>query len=314
MLEKEGKYDQALLVAKKAYELDPYYPHRILDVCAPARKAGELELAVDLASVLLSELRNEGAPDGTVLTRAFYEMIYSLRLTGRIDEANSLLTDFYGNQDLYGGPNWMAWAISQKGCLLAQDIEPNPRAIHFLEEALRLFLEMGDIHKGAIIQANITTTYRALRKFDKAQNSLNTTESMRASISYNSVFENEVLTIEKAELERIKGNNDKALELFNSLSDSKSLIHTTLSLLGIGEINRKLNGRIVETERAIKLSQRIGFRFGHVHGILNLAFANELSTDDTIEKLLEIMPGKEKRQIKMFINKHSKMHVIAFPS
>lgn len=293
-LEREGKHRRALIVAERSLSLGPASPELMLHVCAPARKSGELQRAVDLSLKARTILSGpEGFQEGGLYGRALYEAAYALRLCGTWREAHDLISK-YNNQGLgiYGGPRWMAWGLCLEGCVAVQSSDLTVQynadeAICLLKKAKKILEDLDDPHRLRVVLSNMSSAYRSSRDFISAKKCFRSSKkaARRAEQRRGSILEDEVLEFEWAEIKRAEGGHDSACRRYQNLLRSTFPIHRVLGHLGLSTVDRKNPTSIAHAKEALKVSELLGFRFGIAHALVSLAMSGECPWADVKEKV-----------------------------
>lgn len=290
LLEKEGDYKNSLEWARKATIRHTDDVGRTLDVCAAARKAGALRLACELSTECVLKAKS-GRADGPTLARAFFELTFALRWSGRLVEAWVALGEFEG-LDLFGGPNWIGWAKFERGCLLTLEPRATERGTDSLQEAIEIFEMTGERHKVAQAMSAQVSALRGEGRTDKAKELLESTATLRASLPRASAFEDEALAFERAELERLDGRDTEARRIYTRVLQSDCPVHDILGRLGLAELDRKENNGPLFAWDALRRSERIDFRFGAAASLLCLAAMDAISEDVALSRLQMTFPHR----------------------
>lgn len=285
LLEREGQYQACYLTAERAFAENCHAPERMLDVCAAARKVGRIKRTFALSEEAVRLLGRRAGAQGKWIARAFYERAYALRLGGKYPEALEAV-ERLSDIALYGGPSWRAWALCLRGCILCQATAEHDDAIEALLESRDLFLSLGELQKAAAVESNLCTAYRAADRLDDATERLNRAKTLWQRLSYQSVFENEVISFETAELHRQTGKVDRARSIYRLLGEHSRLpIHQILGHLGQAMLDD--GDGFAQIEKSLTLARAIGFVPGVSYALCWLQVHGFKSREEARNEILD---------------------------
>jgi tetratricopeptide (TPR) repeat protein len=315
LLEKEGHYIAALEFALRSYRPHPRDVSRALDVCAPARKAGRVRMAELLARRAVRLAETQSRTPGEEIARALFELTYALRLLGDLAGARAALERYSGCLDLYGGPNWVAWGLCQRGCLAILEGRQGEPLEEDLRSAVTIFTEMGDFHKAAAVRGNLVTAHRFRGALAEAWNELEETRILRESVPRSSAFEDEALAFEEAELSRASGLTARAVSIYRRLATSESRIHRVLGMLGLASLRSGEHDEAVALARqAVRLSRKAGILFGVVRGFVRLRGEGAVDKASALRSIGTMTPFADTRSVEDLFDQASSSTELIFPS
>lgn len=314
LLEQEGDYLAAFRVAGRTLRGRPG-PRRLLDAAAPARKSGRLTHAVDWAQRAVEETHAEGA-EGEIRCRALFELCYGLRWMGRLEEASRTL-DHYDQVAVYGGANWGAWALFERGCLMGLlaalgEAGTDPaEAVVLLERCAQQFDAAGQPHKKLQARSAEIGTLRMAEGVDQAENLWLRVWEERQAQRRRSIFEEEGLLLERAQLSRERGHWAEATAAASAVLTSGCAVHVVLALLGVARAAAEDQDIVLDNSRAmawigcetrehaapgywaraaLDIAEEAGFGYGIAHANALLASTGEISSAQARDRALVALP------------------------